>query len=209
MAFSVYYSRTGYTGNTAGKLDNISGSGLNDGDWAYVESGGGMTMYRLHASGATTNAPYVITPASSAGTKRWVRQQHYVYYVSTALANQISTGSSPYTDQAILTISSIAESGVYWIQGQMGWYTTGTSSNGYTYIKTGSSYAGGTLQQTAAQAISTGTNPLINSVSYITPLLAGTNVYMGASGVFTGGNWYILASDNYPNITILTITRLT
>lgn len=61
------------TGGAAGALDKIDGAGLGDGDAAVVVLGGGVYHYHLNAtSGETENSPYIISPDTNAGTKRWV-----------------------------------------------------------------------------------------------------------------------------------------
>lgn len=61
------------TGGAVGALDAIDGAGLSDGDAAVVVLDSGVYHYHLDAtSGATENSPYVISPDSNAGTKRWV-----------------------------------------------------------------------------------------------------------------------------------------
>ena len=60
-------------GGTTGCLDAIDGSTLNDGDVAVVAVSDVFYFYILDsASGATESSPNVISPDSSAGTKRWV-----------------------------------------------------------------------------------------------------------------------------------------
>lgn len=62
-------------GGAADSLDSIDGAGLSDGDIAMVFSGTSIYHYRLNAtSGATESSPYIVSPDTNAGTKRWVLQ---------------------------------------------------------------------------------------------------------------------------------------
>lgn len=61
------------TGGTTGCLDSFDGSTLNDGDVAIAAVSDVYYFYILDsASGATESSPSVISPDSSAGTKRWL-----------------------------------------------------------------------------------------------------------------------------------------
>lgn len=70
-----FYPATVLTGGGTGALDKIDGAGLNEGDVAVVVTNSGVLHYFLNASsGEAENSPYVISPDSNAGTKRWVLQ---------------------------------------------------------------------------------------------------------------------------------------
>jgi len=80
MSTNAHFA-TGLTGGAATDLDYIDGSSVNDGDFALVMSGSSFYVYKLDAtSGATENSPYIISPDSNAGTKRWIQQ--FVPWVS-------------------------------------------------------------------------------------------------------------------------------
>ena len=74
---ALFYGKTCLTGGGA-CLDGMDGAGLADGDAAWVVLGTDQTcVYKLNAtSGATETyespCPYVITPNTNPGTKRWV-----------------------------------------------------------------------------------------------------------------------------------------
>lgn len=66
---------TALTGGAPGALDSVDGGVLADGDKAVVKTSTGVYFYHLNStSGATESSPYVISPDSNAGTKRWVLQ---------------------------------------------------------------------------------------------------------------------------------------
>lgn len=68
-----YTALNALTGGLAGALDKIDGAGLSDGDAATVVLSTGVYHYHLNAtSGASENSPYVISPDSNPGTKRWI-----------------------------------------------------------------------------------------------------------------------------------------
>lgn len=74
MAIKVY-GAIALTGGGTGALDKINGQILSDGDYAIVtDAANNKTyLYTLVAdSGAAESSPDVISPASNAGTKRWV-----------------------------------------------------------------------------------------------------------------------------------------
>jgi hypothetical protein len=67
------YGAIGLIGGSDGFLDKIDGTNLNDGDSAIVVDSNYAYIYRLDAtSGATENSPYIISPDTNAGTKRWI-----------------------------------------------------------------------------------------------------------------------------------------
>lgn len=65
---------TSLTGGTTSSLDNINGGELNDGDPAVVNlPAGGTYWYTLDEdSGLAENSPFVISPDTNAGNKRWI-----------------------------------------------------------------------------------------------------------------------------------------
>lgn len=74
MSKNLHFKET-QTGGAANALDSIDGDGLSDGDIAFVFAGAALYGYRLNAtSGATEDSPYVVSPDSNAGTKRWILQ---------------------------------------------------------------------------------------------------------------------------------------
>lgn len=63
----------GLTGGCDGCLDKIDGDLLFDGAQATASDGDGVYMYRLdETSGLTESSPYIISPDSNAGNKRWI-----------------------------------------------------------------------------------------------------------------------------------------
>lgn len=76
MAINIYFDKTTLTGGGASALDSIDGATLNDGDKAFVYTSGDILyVYLLDAdSGQAENSPYVISPDSNAGSKRWKLQ---------------------------------------------------------------------------------------------------------------------------------------
>ncbi|MHC4413556.1 MAG: glycosyl hydrolase family 28-related protein, partial [Planctomycetota bacterium] len=68
------YGADALIGGAGAALDAIDGGQLNDGDKATVYLTGGPPLYyNLDAtSGAAEDSPFVISPDSAAGTKRWI-----------------------------------------------------------------------------------------------------------------------------------------
>ncbi len=74
MASNIYGAIL-LTGGGTGALDAIDGSTLVDGDSAIVQTDGTIYFYHLDAtSGAAESSPDTISPDTSAGTKRWIKQ---------------------------------------------------------------------------------------------------------------------------------------
>jgi len=72
-ATTVFYTAKSLTGGGATALDFIDGASLNDDDVALVDDGTNFYIYHLEAtSGQTEDSPYIISPDSNAGTKRWI-----------------------------------------------------------------------------------------------------------------------------------------
>lgn len=70
------YVRFARTGGATGALDAIDGASLNDQDVAWVIEDNAVYSYWLDDdSAATENDPYVISPDSNAGDKRWILAQ--------------------------------------------------------------------------------------------------------------------------------------
>jgi len=73
MAITVY-KRAAKTGGAVSALDGIDGTGLLDGDFAFVMDGSAITPYLLDAdSSGTDDGENIIAPDLNAGTKRWLK----------------------------------------------------------------------------------------------------------------------------------------
>lgn len=69
------YGAIALTGGGTGALDKLDGDILADTDAALVVTVAGFYIYFLDTdSGLDENSPYVISPDSNAGTKRWILQ---------------------------------------------------------------------------------------------------------------------------------------
>ena len=74
-ANTVYLSKAALTGGAANALDYIDGSGLADGDIAFVWVNDVLYVYQLNGSSSDSEySPFIISPDSNAGTKRWELQ---------------------------------------------------------------------------------------------------------------------------------------
>jgi len=74
MSVTVY-KKTALTGGGASALDGINGTGLLDGDLAFVMLSNVLYVYILDAdSAAAESSPTVISPDANAGNKRWILQ---------------------------------------------------------------------------------------------------------------------------------------
>lgn len=68
-----FYGATSLTGGGTGALDALDGNDLSDGDGAVVIIDGTFYIYHLDASsGASESSPFIITPDSNPGNKRWI-----------------------------------------------------------------------------------------------------------------------------------------
>lgn len=71
---SKTYTKGALAGGGPGALDSIDGNDINEGDRAIVFTGTDFYSFHLDAgSGAAENVPFVITPDSNAGNKRWLK----------------------------------------------------------------------------------------------------------------------------------------
>jgi len=69
------FKKTALTGGGASALDGIDGAGLLDGDFAFVYVSGVAYFYILDDDSAKTeSSPYIISPNTNAGNKRWILQ---------------------------------------------------------------------------------------------------------------------------------------
>jgi len=69
------YIKYALTGGASNALDSIDGTDLNDGDVGLVFVSGVMHVYILDADSAQAeSSPYVISPDTNAGDKRWILQ---------------------------------------------------------------------------------------------------------------------------------------
>lgn len=96
-AAKTAYQKTALTGGAATALDGINGSGLADGDFAYVMVDNLVYTYILDADSATAeSSPDIIAPDTNAGDKRWILQG-------------INTGSSVVVMGTTRRVSTIAD----------------------------------------------------------------------------------------------------
>jgi hypothetical protein len=108
MAKTVYI-RTSLTGGGANDLDGIDGSGLADGDAAFIfnDADGKFYAYQLDATaGGSQNSPYTIQPQDNPGSKMWVLFQPYVE------AAELESSSSSSESSASSSSSSLSSSSV-------------------------------------------------------------------------------------------------
>jgi hypothetical protein len=92
------YAATVLTGGGTGALDAIDGAGLADLDIAMVVTPTGTYIYSLDADSALAeSSPYVISPDSNAGNKRWVlsSENNLVTSSATNLLTQSSSNGGP------------------------------------------------------------------------------------------------------------------
>ena len=74
MALTAY-KKTGLTGGTANDLDGVDGSGLVDGDFAFVTVSNRVYFYLLDVDGGAGEAsPDIIIPDGNPGAINWVLQ---------------------------------------------------------------------------------------------------------------------------------------
>ena len=72
MANKIWWDIAALTGGDATALDYLDGSLLTDGDVVHVFISGVLYVYRLNgSSSASENSPWIITPNTNPGTKRW------------------------------------------------------------------------------------------------------------------------------------------
>jgi hypothetical protein len=206
---TVYYYAYGLTGNTQGTLDYLNGNNLIDGEIAFAHYGDEFYVYKLNAySGASENVPYVISPDTNAGIKRWIRQQPITVYYSDALITSISQGSN--IPSGPLAHVHIKETGVYWVTGNVYGICSGTNTTLYGYIKTSATadYASSTLVQTAAmQDSGTGFYREVR-VNYTLTVASGTTVFLGGEMTASSGTRNIVGNDQTYYSTSLKVIRI-
>jgi hypothetical protein len=72
MATKIY-GATGLTGGGIGAMDSIDGNILNDQDKCFVSTSSALYVYHLDSTdGSAESSPYIISPDTNAGTKRWL-----------------------------------------------------------------------------------------------------------------------------------------
>jgi len=102
LPIHVFY-RTGLIGGGAGDLDGIDGNYLAEGYRCDVEVSGIGYEYWLNASsGAATNSPLVIPPATNAGNKRWILKKEYITAGSSIVLGSDADGDMYYRASSIL-----------------------------------------------------------------------------------------------------------
>lgn len=112
---NIYWSKTALTGGAAGALDSIDGTGLQDGEIAFVFVSGVLYTYRLDVdSAAAESSPSIIAPDTNAGDKRWIL--HTCVPVPQATGFTLSGGVTPKTltvtgDATISTTPATAAQG--------------------------------------------------------------------------------------------------
>ena len=148
MAYTAYFA-TALTGGASGALDAIDGTALINNDIAMAVLGGITRIYRLDDNSAMTEAsPYIITPDTNAGNKRWILQPMWGenHISGLVLSNgtdadhdiDISTGScfdSTNTTGMFLTSVLTKQIDVAWAVGNAGGMFTGTVANDTIYHK--------------------------------------------------------------------------
>lgn len=97
-ATAKFIPATSLTGGAVDALDGINGSSLNDGDAAIVINSTNVYHYTLDADSALDeSAPYIISPDTNAGDKRWILTgiggANGVYEVDASETDQGATGN--------------------------------------------------------------------------------------------------------------------
>jgi hypothetical protein len=244
MANVIYCSKCRYGGTSADSLSFIDGTGLVDGDQARVNGRSdidvyddGIYYYRLNASsGATENQPYIVSPNTNAGNKRWIRQHPIINCYSTANGTTICgisqyeyvggnqdlnadiTGSPTISDQVFATLAIQEPSlttGTFYVHGWSCVQTSATAWSHTLYIKSGnSSYALATQRSKSniqQQANSGNSNyGVYCSAVWVGSLSNGDYVHVGGSFSGTGGTTKIkgASSGNIINGTGIRFIRL-
>jgi hypothetical protein len=210
MTNKIYYSRTGLTGGTT-NLDGIDGANLNDKDIAYVSVSGVQYIYILDAySGATESSPYVITPDSNPGTKRWIRKQFSTTYATTYLAYSITSQASDI--DTVLYNLSVVESGAYWVTATCNAGTSGSNAIVWSLIKvgnSGSNYASATTKQSStAHYYSGGSTWLIANNSIIVLCNANDIIYHGCQVFADSGTRQVIGDNTNTKPTQMVIFKV-
>jgi hypothetical protein len=115
------YGAISLTGGGSGALDFISGALLADGDLCFVNAAGLLKTYLLDADSALAeNSPYVISPDTAPGDKRWILQNVTLLNDAGTVITKISTGALANSDaevptsKAALALVSDAAYGAGW-----------------------------------------------------------------------------------------------
>jgi len=146
MANKIYYSKTGLIGGAGTDLDSIDGSGLVDGDFAFVAAAGILYVYKLDDdSGAAESSPAIIAPDANAGNKRWLLQQAVM---EVAGVNNLK----PVVNAAVNKLDIFTKSGGAVPDATNIISVAIPDGNGYTFRSRAAAYLSGTSQFIMADA---------------------------------------------------------
>jgi hypothetical protein len=113
------FAATSLVGGGVGALDSIDGASLSGGDLCFIVTSAAKYDYYLSAaSGAAESSPYIISPDTNAGTKRWLLVKlisQNVDIVSSAIATLTSFGVGDGTDVTLQKRVDVA-TGYYWYE---------------------------------------------------------------------------------------------
>jgi hypothetical protein len=131
------------TGGGIGALDAINGSLLDDGDAAMVKQEYNIYWYHLDATvGGSESSPWVITPDSNAGTKRWIflTTTGMIRVGRDSVANLATTHTVTFTDDmptTNYTVQATLENTTDTPPSQYSLIVSGKTVNGFTVTFSG------------------------------------------------------------------------
>jgi hypothetical protein len=124
------YTATSLTGGGTAALDKINGDNLQEGDSALVTTSTGHYVYYLDAdSNLTEDSPYVISPDTNPGTKRWVLVQDSSKYYARAGATDQGVDSNDFSLLDLMTTIGTAKRATIVFRH---WPKTGSDTTTYT-----------------------------------------------------------------------------
>lgn len=187
---------SGITGGVSGYLDSFDGLSLQNGDSAVYMSSNGLYVWYLNSTcNLTEAAPFVVSPDSNAGTKRWILiQDPAKYYVNYGAADQGDDADDYSLKDVLSTIGTSKEATVvfkHWPEnGNTTTYTVSTTYDASAYTNVTFEIERGALLAPATTKTLTLPSPGHVDASPSQQWISGAGtVAFGAAGTIHPG-WY-------------------
>lgn len=143
MATNRVYAATSLNGGAEGALDTILGTGLVQGDMAFVIDNTSMYIFGLNASsGAAESSPDIIKPDTNASNKRWILQSLIVNDVTVRddvilITDDLNVGGELAVTSGITSIGALDDN-----YGRLTLYSSGgvNTNGGVIYMETAPNY---------------------------------------------------------------------
>jgi len=173
---SNIYGATSLLGGGSGALDKIDGTDLLDGDSCEVVTSLGVYHYHLDAtSGATESSPYVVSPDSNAGDKRWVLVNPFSMKNKIYLTGDVTNNNaSADTLEDVTGLSFAVVSGTIYRFHTVILVTSAAGTNGSRWLMNGPTTT--ILAYTIRYPKTYNTIEFFNTTDYTNPLTSYTDI---------------------------------